>query len=989
MSKKQSEKDSLPVSNEREVRTSEEDVIILDVSDSSPDDFFPDISVTKKTPSHLHNSNVNCRPSSSTAVGFEKGIGNGPAGVDAAMHRHTTQKRDLAPKTGGLAKTANQSRLGASQKHHLASSTPPADKRKPVAPNRTPGTLGSPPERNMQLAGHSNSARKACKTREPPAHAMDQHSGRFLDCMDLFTPSPAGRPGERHKQASITPKPGVGKAKLGKRHDILCNSGTLVRAKIGEKRHRKHSHEFDGGRNVHPSSGETARLTLGEKSSSFPTMTAHKEKPAQCRSKGISKEELTPAIRERPQHASHSKGSLQKTASDAGSMPPASSGASKPVSQAETSPRPFTETAPKHLKHSQNALPQSKMARTPSFSSTESKTPSSPPPKRRSSVPKIITLQHFQQKHSDASGDSGPSGIPGINKDSETETSSSMFDFNENDLFEVLDSVESESICSAYNQSDSESVGVTNDNKPSPESPQPSKLATTHTPKSPSESRIHDFKQSFVKRKIMKPQVAKKSTTLNGKKLYKHPVRGRGRIHMTGYCTVRLTHIKNSVVQKARKDFTKYVKSKKLASDSAQVRSTKKRENKLNNSSSNSSAKRIKLSSDSPASQPAAAADPSTSSLLKQPASVLPTAQSNTPVQITPTEQSQEKVIQQKASKKDVQVASQQHAPQTQAEKQGRGEENIKEDDVVLSPLRTAPSPAISSCRPLPLILRRHQNHSLSIQASGEGLTNSIPSTSCAPDLSCKASSVSQKKRENKTVLGARETKSHEKGSTSEPVTPVSKCLFLNRKKPDQKRSASEQPPDKPSEESNSLDDVVPVRFSSQPPAPEHGVWQEDKTVACLPVSKLPLQQHSHVSDPSETVVMENEAQTNAVNEEHAVQMTPAQMEKGSSVPADAEDMEPIASTSHLLQDDKDTQTEKPKKSAKQNSGLGKLSQRDEAYDLRLMETIAKLAPAPSSNITAASKNRWVQLRVNNHACFSCSCGDVDLFVCILPTCLM
>jgi hypothetical protein len=1029
MSKKGSGKDSLPVSNNKEVRTSDEDVIILDVGDSSPDDLLPDISVTnKKTPSHHQHHITNCRPSASTGV---RTVAERPASMDAAVHGPrkcgplASHKGDLVShKTGGVAKPANQSRTGAYQKHHMTLSTPPTGKNKPpqkgtlLSPTRTPGAPGSSlPERNVQLADRSDSARKVGKARALHTPTMDsQHSGRFLDCMDLFTPSPAGErhkqpsitptagerhkqpsitptagerhkqpsitptAGERHKQPNITPRAGHGIEMSGKRHKIFASAGTLVRAKIGEKRPRKHSNEFERGSKVPPGSGKTARLNPGVGSS---VPTANKEKSLQTGLKALS----PTAVTERPcslgKHGSQSaRGGAQSTTRGAldKSMPPAGSVASKPVSQVPRSPQPFAKTAPKL---SQTALPQTKKVRKPSLSPTTSKTPLSPPSvlPRRSSAPKIITLQHFQQNDSNGSS---------LNKDSETETSSSIFDFNENDLFEVLDSVESESICSAYN-SDGKSVGV---NKPTSES---SKLVTSHTCKSPSDSRVHDFTQSFVKWKRKKPQVARKSTTLNGERLYKHPLRGRGRIPMQRYCTISLPRLQNSIVQKARKDYAKYKQSKKQASaitaQAGLLKSPKKRENKLRNSSSTTAAKRIKLSSDFPASQPAAV-DLNTSPPV-QPASLPQTAQSNTSLQIPQTEQSQEKGSlkpKQKdatASKKAVQVACRPQAPepvmQTQAEKHSLGEKNNplkKPVNRSLSPtgmLVPKPSPALSpqkSSRPLPLILQRP---SLSSKVSGGGLTNSVSSLSSPPDLSGEAPSVEGKKEFPRFVLGVPLTKSQKIGTTSEPVTPMfKKSLSLKHSKPATNRSASEQPPDQPSGEPDS-----PIRFPSQPLSVEatvldSSVQRGDKTVACVPASKpqhppASKPQHPHVSDQSSSAegpLVESEAQVNgsiADKDEHVTIMI---QEAGRNSVA-AGEVEPMASTLHSVQGDHrytvGTQPVEPETSTKEKDGSGKLSQRDEAYDLRLLETIAKFAPETSD--TTANKNRWVLLMVNEHRC--------------------
>lgn len=115
---------------------------------------------------------------------------------------------------------------------------------------------------------------------------------------------------------------------------------------------------------------------------------------------------------------------------------------------------------------------------------------------------------------------------------------------------------------------------------------------------------------------------------------------------------------------------------------------------------------------------------------------------------------------------------------------------------------------------------------------------------------------------------------------------------------------------------------------------------------------------------------MESEAQVNgsiADKDEHVTIMI---QEAGRNSVA-AGEVEPMASTLHSVQGDHrytvGTQPVEPETSTKEKDGSGKLSQRDEAYDLRLLETIAKFAPETSD--TTANKNRWVLLMVNEHRC--------------------
>ena len=1000
MSKKRSGKDSLPVSNDREVgATSDEDVIILDVDDSFDDMVFPDISVKKKKNAVLHhNSSVSGRPSTSTAVGSEKAVGATPrpGAMTKAVHSakksgpSVSERRDFhstTPNTGGLAKAANRARVGASQKHHLPSSTPQTVKKKQTTPLSPVGAPGASPERGLHAAGHSGSVRKPYKAGESDPQTMGTHSqrpARFLDCMDLFTPSPAGRPGERCKQSNSTPRAGHGKERPGKRHDILSSSGTLVRAKIGEKRRRKHSHEFEGGRSVTPNSEKAVRLSLREEL----TRIGSRETSVPSTSKTLPKGGPTSTARERPgsalsKHGSQSRGGQEKVTnktSGVSSIPPAaskpssvaskpapvaskaslsasksSSVASKSVPPVRTSPQPVVKSAQK------NGLSPTKSFGTatklPSLSPTNSRAPLSPPPvpRKHSSAPKIITLQPLQQNHSDSSVDPG---LSPTNKDSETGTSP-MFDFNDTDLFEVLDSVESESICSAYNQSDSESVGVTSDNKPTSESEphQPSKLVTSHTCRSPSESSIHDFAKSFVKRKRKRPQVARKSTTLNGVKLYKHPVRGKGRVHMNRYCTISLIRLKNSVVQKARKDFARHTDAKKSAIEASTLpRLIKKREKK--NSNSTSAAKRIKLSSGKPLTTPVVA-DPGTSRLATPPpVSVSHTSQPKTSLQIPLTEQSQEMGKKEaskpkqkvgSAPKKAVQFAPQEQAPKpVSTEKQSVGEKNNslpkRQENHVLSPTSSKPNPSLSphkSGRPLPLILQRPKNRSLVSQVSGGDQTDVVSPIRHVFSPPSAASPVRQR------GSNAPATLRQEKSCVSESVTPVSNERHQNHSVLEQLLEKSKSPTD-----------TVPIAVSSQLPSVENserGVRMEGHT------SKATHRPSQSAEDSGELV---NEAQgdggasdqgEHAKEQNDSVPLVVQEAERGSVV---GREVEPIASTLHSLQaGPSNVPKESPEASKKPSSALAKLSQRDEAYDMRLLETIAKFAPAPE---TTATNNRCV-----------------------------
>ena len=231
------------------------------------------------------------------------------------------------------------------------------------------------------------------------------------------------------------------------------------------------------------------------------------------------------------------------------------------------------------------------------------------------------TLKH-SQNHLKTNPSKNPKKSVSSYEERETETEcSSMFDFNDTDLFEVLDSVESESICSAYNQSDTESMGTPSEgysSKPTsePDQPHPSKLVRSL--KSPSESRIQDFTKSFVKKKRRVRQVARKSTTFKGAKCYKNPLKGKGLLQLKRYCTLRLTCVQYAKVRREiekkqseieslsnvpaecpAKVATPPLPTKMLASESSLGK--KKRESKSQEASTSS--KRPKLQCDSPASK--------------------------------------------------------------------------------------------------------------------------------------------------------------------------------------------------------------------------------------------------------------------------------------------------------------------------------------------------------------------------------------------------
>ena len=215
-------------------------------------------------------------------------------------------------------------------------------------------------------------------------------------------------------------------------------------------------------------------------------------------------------------------------------------------------------------------------------------------------------------------------------KESETETSS-MFEFTENDLFEVLDSVETDSVYSAYNQSDTESMTMNTESyssRPTSESDHftstlPSNLVKSVRCQLPTDSCVGDLPPSVVAKKKRR-QVAKKSTTRNGMKYYKHPTKGY-LLSLKRHCMVNVKRswvyvqkrVKKDVSMQQSKMMTKHLTAKPTAnpilpsapnkppaSTASRVELKKKRESASEDSMTTcTSAKRPKLSSDALASK--------------------------------------------------------------------------------------------------------------------------------------------------------------------------------------------------------------------------------------------------------------------------------------------------------------------------------------------------------------------------------------------------
>ena len=497
-----------------------------------------------------------------------------------------------------------------------------------------------------------------------------------------------------------------------------------------------------------------------------------------------------------------------------------------------------------------------------------------------------------------------------MSKDSETE-SSSMFDFSENDLFEVLDSVESESICSAYNQSDSESMDTAGEGKPTSDSVQikSSELVKAATCKSPSESRMEHFTMSFMKRKTR--QVARKSTTLNGANYFRHPLKGRGFLKLQRCCTLRLSRIHFIQVQRAKEAMSRHAKKQNRAysKDGSIVQAAcrivetnptlpqkavsvgkKKRDSKCPESSVPT--KRPKLSYDTNMIKSVPHMNPSPSSL------------NNAPLQVAACTQS-------------VQMLKHSNSPSP-----------LKEGPNVPPPLSVI-SP--EARKPLPLILKRRKANvcsSSTQEASREHrehtqkkcIENVAKATSTAPVENVPSNSLSKSPGTNtikgngppstpfEKPLGCGATSKQRPNSTELTSPAVKKCLSLKRNRT---QSLSED-----------RSECLPACAAPKPHFARGPIAKNvDNNIVGGDVPQISCKA------PESTLSDGDNAAQPATKEEVV----------NAGVTTDSI---PQQVDSHHLEC-----RERSLSSSSEETNLAKLLPPNEAYDSRLMETIAKLAP--------------------------------------------
>ena len=452
-------------------------------------------------------------------------------------------------------------------------------------------------------------------------------------------------------------------------------------------------------------------------------------------------------------------------------------------------------------------------------------------------------------------------------KDSDTETSS-IIGFNDDDLFEILDSVETDSICSAYNQSDSESLGTSSESYCSkltsePDRLQPSNLTKSVSCKSPSESRLHDFAMSFVKKR---PRVARKSTTWNGAKFYKHPIKG-GLLRLKRHCTLKLRRVK----------CTRYLS--KLGQNSVAPHDSQWNRNKITCSAVKTSAT---TESDAGDITPPLAAKAQVSNDMKK-----------------------------------------------------------KRESKELPPSCVKRLKLSSECEP-----------------SKPTLTNFNGSSTVKPSMQKKV--TSSPNHIEVSNAGNGRTVTPEKNHTSSGLaTPASKkCLSLKRLQLSRTPSLSDAPTE---------NQPLSPPFLSPSSSVGRASTQEKQgnSPAHLDPKTNPVQQQSN-SNPTTSQPHAVDTVTHVEGEERLRGTGMASGDKPSSVftgiPSVRHAM--CVTSENMMATTSSEQVkhvacgraERPlSTSSDENNSLAKLSQRDEAYDLRLMETIAKLAPESDSGGSAGS----------------------------------
>lgn len=640
------------------------------------------------------------------------------------------------------------------------------------------------------------------------------------------------------------------------------------------------------GEKVHKQDHEHSNKSISSKNPALSNKVRHKKKRSPLGSKPmLSKTSTTAVVKSGARH-NPSSSKKKKTAA---AVTPISSQAAATTTLGPKSSS-VMQKSPQHmaLQSKSKSLQKSPLP----IKSVSVPQKSSPTP---CLSPTIITLQHFALTAAASNSVIAAEGSP--------------LDFTDDDLFEVLDSVESDGICSAYNQSDSDSTG---DPRPSTIDPKQAKLPTCRLP---SESRLCDFTKSFSRKKSQRRQVARKSTALNGARVYKHPIRGRGRICMKNrYCTLVLKKLPRPTVQKAKEDGEKYhqfrvIPSKKKLTDP---------------SAPTSQAKRLKLSSDSAGNEVPA---------LLSPVQINPQKKEKAP---QTTNETTKHNAAKSVKKKPItpKPATDKNMPEKREMNSGAN-----------SPQKIQPQPPTPKTRsPLPLILKKSKDTNLKsctplnvmvtvLQHDND--TNNTSSNEIIPASINKnpPSEVNHNERVTPdSTIQMRE--SSETAALLKKSLPLkgrpNKCLSLSKLRSQSEPFNSEQPF---SDQHESDTQTPAVKCTSQL---SPGVRVEDKPLSALPTMS---DKNCTLAQPSSST-----AESPAV----PVPETLPPTESASQSPLEVN----IEAIEGAL-----TQTDEVLTPASDNSSsAAKLSLKDETYDLRLMETIAKLVPTP----VAQERSRFV-----------------------------
>ena len=1017
---------------------SDEDVIILGTDDSSPDDWLPDISLEKNSP--MQNSH---RP----AISHPSSIGlHGQASQSSTPHNRPLLTSRAGSSSKGLdTMSHNRSPLSrvSSEKSKRCQSQP-----RLVRPLSPPGlqrfhAAGSNPALSKSL-GHN--AKMIC----PGEGKNPSHRQKSLDCMDLFKQTPAAKPGERHirQQPSHTPYRIDEGLQLNSLEVVTSATSHehLAREKSGEKT-REHK-ILD--KKALPTTVSKPRFISGS-SSNQRVVSLEQGKAHDSPSRGSGSAPLIMASRDRqvnrfqPAANNYLADKRKLLLSD------------RPSTSGHTNPRPsssFSDNIPvSTLSSSETTKRNLSVEKLPSKHHqwdrpSPPKLPLSPPTGHYTYKP----TQHFKTKHLLSPPAAGllPKA-PSVHvtspntpqnqmkklekpRDDKYDTeSSSAFDFDDGDFFEVLDSVESESICSAYNQSDTESMGTGSEeccSKHTSESEQlhPSNLTQSLTCKSPSESRMLDFTRSFKKRR----QLAKKSTTLNGARFFRHPLKGRGFLRLKRYCSLRLTRLHHSVVRKARQVSMEHVPTTVAVETTLAKR---KREVKLGDLSN--SAKRPKLLSESVSSNVTPDVSQSSAAIKpKNPAadnvknlapSSSATAGGKSP-EVTahapsPVATSGEVLHQKSKQPKNVSSSEKaQSKPSTSATKsnvmpqQGISVPQVRQP--VNLPSHGDNSTLYQPRRPLPLILRgsktmnKWPQQEPSARSTDECLKQPVSSTPQSSPVEHSRAHSSGTRHSGESIA---ETSARPSGSeamvggsseklqvSSEPrllvSSPVSKkCLSLKRNRlnlthPLLDSTSLPSPvipakdvPQKTSTQVGPKNKVLEKLAHSVVPHTSNPCVLDTVTESVLPppVAEAPCADNSPKQSSNDVA-----CQTNSKAMTQQKQSVDMSRPRPGALQVVRGSKQPSASVSKTAAVDKSQQVpavERREKSlplcSSTDDASTKLSRRDEAYDICLLQTIAKLAPSPAEDAEVTDK-RYNACRVRKYVCNMC-CQSSDNYLCV------